>query len=597
MSVGIGLTLDDIRMVEIEFLADRMSAREALWVQRDWCARTVHGTSKYETFAEQFSFAIRGGDCFEHVNFVDNDRVILRAERYGGNGVYRNGGGSRCGNMAGYQLKGIGPNPLVGDHARTWHSYGGLNARDAVYEALMAQILHRVLPIGTAKVHGIILTSSAGAYYEGDEAGAPWTRGWGAILVREICLRPGHFLRVPDYKPKRGGPVRLAPDSIRVKCINRALRAAFPNTEEFIQRLGGFLRNCANQFAVAKLARLTHGSVCPSNLCFDGRWIDLTNTSFIGGGQNVGGCPPIYEEPFTVREIIAEFLDTFSKYNDLDLNPGPLIRYYDEQLDAYCTQNLPLLFGIEPVSVAHVMRTAESRAFLFQVSLVLKSGRTVVNKWPTAVSEDDPVMLLQQGLFVSCLDPALGLKMLAPLKHVAPGFVPITATTQFARFLHAAHAASDDGPELQNFVRLCAIEALKRTLFAEYFFKGRMAKHINALLTVDPFSCRRLLEDSISLSEWIFAFPNAGRSYLYRSENFSLAFEAYRSCYIVDSASTGTQFVVDGADGVLKIVDQWSARDLAAHAYDFRVPLKRLLRALQLLQEVGKPARCCETLV
>lgn len=597
MSVGTGLTLDDIRMVEIEFLADRMSAGEALWVQQDWCAQTVRGKSKYQAFAEQFSVAIRAGDCFEHVNFVDHHTVVLRAERYGGNGVFRNGGGSRCGNMAGYQLKGIGPNPLVGDHNRTWHSYGGLNARDAVYEALMAQILGRVLPIGTAKVYGVILTSSASAYYEGDEPGAPWTRGWGAILVREVCLRPGHFFRVPDYKPKRGGPARLAPDSIRVKSINRALRDALPNTGEFIQRLGGFLRNCANQFAVAKLARLTHGSICPSNLCFDGRWIDLTNTSFIGGGQNVGGCPPIYEEPYTVREIIAEFLDTFSKYNDLDLNPGPLIGYYDEQLDAYYMRSLPLLFGIEPEAVAHAMRTAEGRDFLFQVSLVLKSGGAVVNRWPTSMSENDPVLLLQQGLFASCFDSEVGLKMLAPLKHVAPGFVPTIATTQFTRLVHAAHeAALDDGLDLRNFVRLCAIEALKRTLFAEFFFKGRLAKHINALLSVDPFSCRKLMDDSIVLSEWIFAFPNACRSYLYRSDNFSLIFDARKGCYCTLIHRTGAQSVVDGADRALKVVDQRPARDFVAHAYDFRVPLKRLLRSLEPLQEGRNPVRSRETL-
>lgn len=594
MSVGDGLSLADVGIAEIEFLADRVSAGEALWVQRDWCSRTSHGKSRYQAFAEQFAFVVRGAECFADVEFVDHETVVLRAERYGGNGVCRNAGGSRCGNMAGYQLKGVGPNPLVGDHDTVWHSYGGLNAKDAVYEALMAQVLGRVLPVGAAKIHGVILTSSTGAYYEADEPGAPPARGWGAILVREICLRPGHFLRVPDYKPKRGGPVRLAPDSIRVRRINRALRAAFPDTGELIRRLGGFLRNCADQFAAAKLARLTHGGIYPSNLCFDGRWIDLTNTSFIGGGQNVGGSPPMYEEPFAVREIIAEFLDTFSKYNGLDLNPRPLIRYYEEQLDAYYTRNLPFLFGMDPKAISGVMCGAEGRAFLLQVTHVLSSGSPVINRWPAALSASDPVLMLQEGLFISRFDSELGLKVLAPLQRVAPGFNPAMAAAQFATIVRAAHgAASDGGPDPRNFVSLCAIEALKRTLFAEYFFKGRMAAHIKAVLAGDPRSCRRLMDDSIAASEWIFALPSRGRSYLYRSEKLSLAFDSRSGCYMVDGSGAGDERVLDHAGAAIGVVDQRPAGDFVVQAYDFRVPLQRLLRTLALLQERSNPTRCC----
>ncbi|HAI2223197.1 TPA: MchC protein, partial [Escherichia coli] len=39
---------------------------------------------------------------------------VFHAERYGGSGIQRNGGGARCGFDGNYQVKRIGSNPLVG---------------------------------------------------------------------------------------------------------------------------------------------------------------------------------------------------------------------------------------------------------------------------------------------------------------------------------------------------------------------------------------------------------------------------------------------------------------------------------------------------
>lgn len=597
-SAGAGLTVDDLRPLEVEFVANRIRCDEALWVSNEWVERTPEKEHALRAFARQFSAAVRGGECFASMPYENDETVVLKAERYGGPGVGQNGGGSRCGNIDGYQLKGIGPNPLVGDHDRIWHSYGGLNARDGVYEALMAKVLARVLPVGVARIYGVILTARDGAYYEGEESDPSWTRGWGAILVREICLRPGHFLRVPNYKPRRdrGRGVRIPPDSVRVRNINRALRAAFPTIEELIQRLGEFLRNCAEQFAFAKLARLAHCGVGPSNLCFDGRWIDLTNTTFIEGGKNLGGMPPIYEEPLAVRQIVAEFLDTFSKYNALELDARPLIKYYEQQLGAYQAYHLPFLFGIDPATVAHLTQSANSRALLSQVARVLNSGRTVITGWPTCLSENDPVLGLQRGLFASLFDRRVGFAELAPLERVAPGFSADLAAARFATLVRAAHGAAPDRiPGLANFAHLCAIDALKRTVFAEYFFRGLLVRRIKGLLDTEPFACRGLIEESIALAEWIFKPAEDGCSILYRSDGFSLAFDARAGSYIVTAKGSNGSLATCDPAAALTAAERSPLEDFVVQSYDFRVPLRRLLSALIRMRMPRESAgRLCE---
>lgn len=61
---------------------------------------------------------------------------IFHAERYGGSGIQRNGGGARCGFDGSYQIKGMGTNPLVGKGTDGRHSNGALGAIHAIYEAL-----------------------------------------------------------------------------------------------------------------------------------------------------------------------------------------------------------------------------------------------------------------------------------------------------------------------------------------------------------------------------------------------------------------------------------------------------------------------------
>lgn len=515
----------------IDFMVTRFSSSKAVWVGRNFYS--IVDAETYKNFENQFSYVISDNECFEEFGFDRRDSKICQAEHYGGIGVGDNGGGVRCGNFDGFQIKGIGKNPLVGSEKEKWHSYGGLHAKDAVYELIYAQVLEKLLPVGVAKIHGVIFTTSKGAYKSYTDADGQFTTDWGALLVREICLRPGHFIRSPRYKPNRNNStIRIPSDMVRVKSINKHFRESFNSTNDLIMYLGKFLQNCANQFAFARVARVMHTGICPSNLCFDGRWIDLTNSSFIGGGENLGGTPPFYDEPFAVIDILREFTDTFSKYNHIDLNVNPLINYYTEQLSSYFSYHAAFLFAIEYSQLEEAAKDNEYKILVEQVGLIINSGKMVINQWPEKIKSKDPVIALIKGLFLSLCNEKESDEQFDLIPHIK-NFSRHTAIENFKRVIHSVYCS----PSIQNityvnYISSAAIAALKRALFPEYFYKIRLDKQIELTLSQNAIDgSGELIDDSIAIAEWVFASIEEDFIYIFKSSSISIYFNKMEGIY------------------------------------------------------------------
>jgi hypothetical protein len=566
------ITIGDLSDTNVGFVANRAHVADAVWVRGGFYSEDVADT--HRRFSEQFSYLIRDSECFSSLRF-DSDQRLMIAERYGGEGIGTNGGGVRCGNWGAFQIKGIGCNPLVGTRDNVWHSYGGLNAQDAIYEAIYAEALSRILPCGVVTVFGVILTANDAAYSEVGE------RGWGALLVREICLRPGHFLRSRAYRPTPGTKAHIARDTARVRDVNRGLHSRFAAVRDVVRWLGQFLQNCANQLAFARVARIAHGAITPSNLCFDGRWIDLTNVSFIDGGTNVGGRPAFYEEPAAVVNCLVEFAETFGKYNEIELTVRPLVDYYFQQLEGYNKYYLSTLFGISPKLVSGCTSKAEYLLLVQQASLVLHSGNCVVDCWPEAIVANDPVIALQSALFVSLSNPTRAFEQLSRLRGIDSRFRPQEMVTAFKEVVASAFQnAKNDFGNMVGFVHLCAIEALKRSLFVEYFYKRRLIGGIRRVLDTDPYAARALIEDSIEITEWLFAPPEAGTTSLFRGNGLSLSFRAQNGTFVFESSRTGTTSTHRDVQSLIEAVQSCANADFITHGYNFKTNLLVLLHTL-----------------
>ncbi|WP_434574595.1 hypothetical protein J3P88_07825 [Pseudomonas sp. Z3-6] len=196
------------------------------------------------------------------------------AERYGGDGILRNGGGGRCGFDGDYQLKGIGPNNLVGANSDEAHGNGLLSLETAVYESIWAEIINIALPYGAMRTVAII---SMGTEFNQD--GKTYARG---LLVREAAVRPAHFIRAPYFNDI--SPDSLCSDARRVKLAVQRLIEFLPAGPdgELVSNLGFGLvelaKRYARQFAAARAKRIIHYNVSASNVSLNGAWLDLSGT-------------------------------------------------------------------------------------------------------------------------------------------------------------------------------------------------------------------------------------------------------------------------------------------------------------------------------
>jgi len=211
------------------------------------------------------------------------DKKLFFAERYGGDGISTNGGGGRCGFDGVFQLKGLGPNQLVGDRPRDTygnsHANGFLSLDVAIYEYIWAEIINVALPYGAVKSVAVIDLE-----LDFEEPDQKLRRG---LLVRLPAVRPAHFIRALYFKEEKKG--LLSEDARRVKETMHKLVYFLPKpadnikTDTLEEKLcAGIIElamRYAEQFSAAKAKRIYHQSISASNITLTGGWMDLAGST------------------------------------------------------------------------------------------------------------------------------------------------------------------------------------------------------------------------------------------------------------------------------------------------------------------------------
>ncbi len=234
----------------------------------------------------------------------------FHAERYGGSGLQRNGGGARCGINGHYQVKGIGANPLVGKGSDSRHSDGALGATHAIYEALWSEVLAKILPFGAVRTQAVLLTDRRSDNSH-DQTLSPSRR---ALLIREPVIRPAHFERAPYFRPQSKYVGRLMHDAQRVKSVIRKLPLNLPTPQAgyskeadrdlriyCIEGLCELARRQAIQMAFCR-TRFLRLTTSPSNIAIDGRVLDFNGLSCLFPGDQ----PYDFGYKLRLKELIKE---------------------------------------------------------------------------------------------------------------------------------------------------------------------------------------------------------------------------------------------------------------------------------------------------
>lgn len=361
---------------------------KVIWINQNKLGFEEGNLCKEKVFRETFSYYISAHD--NEPSKSAREELAVYSDRYGGAGTNSNGGGARSAYIDNYQVKGIGRTVLAHEERDVWHSYGGLTAIEAVYEAAMSLVCSNILPCGAIKHVGVISTGEESAFYY------DLTPTQGALLVRRSALRPAHLLRNAWYKNRD-----LLSDNARTKFSCQNFYNILGGEKTLQSTLHNFVLNCANQSALSFLIRFFHGSISPSNISIDGRWLDLANTGFTPSGKNYGGPFPVHEEWKKVAGIIDELVYSINKYTGSNIDSDYLIRGYFDLFDNYIAFHLPAPLGL-PYS--NRVQKNKSKADLIKVLFRTVEGTgKVETEWPDKVLYDDPFLRLIESLYFNFL--------------------------------------------------------------------------------------------------------------------------------------------------------------------------------------------------
>ncbi|EBB7877833.1 hypothetical protein CKB75_24350, partial [Salmonella enterica] len=225
----------------------------------------------YDKILDEYSWVIP-----DNKEYHSGSEKVFFAERYGGIGNGIHGGGGRCGYDGNrYQIKGIGQTPLIGKVTTddSGQSNGELDIYSAIYESLWSAILQGTLPYGVNKCLAIIYLNDINPVKQR------------ALIIREICLRPAHFIPAAYFKKNSDSERKKDVQRVIDMCLNlpAILKKTFNlknNVDDDIISTGltMFARRQAKQLGFS-LSHFLYHSISSSNFSIDGKWHDFTSLS------------------------------------------------------------------------------------------------------------------------------------------------------------------------------------------------------------------------------------------------------------------------------------------------------------------------------
>jgi hypothetical protein len=558
------------------FSAARLTSTRTIWVSENY--RKLHpgkdlSAVKHE-FNDRFSYAIPGGETFDDLEFDLAQQVECYAERYGGVGIANNGGGARCGDIGSFQVKGIGKNPLAAKRSNdVHHTYGGFKAVYAINEAIYAHIINRIAPAGAAEIYGVTLLGPKSAYVKDTE------RGWGAQLVREKVLRPASFMRAWTFEIDQARYPTMLSDVGRVRSAHVSAWKTFGHQNAVMDFLIELADRIACQMSFARIARLMHGAVSPSNMCLDGRWLDLTNTTFCCSTKNYAGgnrnTPSFYEELWAIPSIMEQLAKYFVKYMGLALPVREIKEHYRNAAREGLTHHLSYIFGLDEFPTGALDR-AETRSLRDVVMRALSSGKVSYGRWPETYPQDDNILTLIQIFFTAAfLEEQFGGISDGQLdeqhEHAMASIAPFLS---YMRHAHQTRCYSKIA--YKYYLIVTAIVSIKRCVLPAYFYKGRMESVVNTFFRDNDIeSVERFLYDSVEVADWAFSGLVGDEVVVLKAPSIEIRYSLVSSAFLLLTKNAPSLLFKKIGDLCGSIGPELTK----LHGYDFDFYLKQLSRA------------------
>ncbi|RYY74175.1 MAG: hypothetical protein EOO52_15035 [Gammaproteobacteria bacterium] len=507
-SQSISARVEDFPPLLAPYRGFKCTTGQSSWINSSDAPASISASGKewnVDTMLSEFAYCVAGSDYFPVANFDLSKSYTLLAERYGGRGVGGNGGGARCGLVNGIQLKGSGGNCLVGQGVDWWHTTGCLQLTDAVVEVIYAGLIQTILPSGAARCYGIIDTSMPAPYYLNGDRNTI-LNGRGALLLREALLRPAHFIRSPHFVSSPTSRPLLAPDTLRVKQAIKSLQTYAQANGGIETILSRSLAANARQFAVAKLQRITHSTITPSNLSFGGEWLDLTTCSLVPSGINYKfgmNQPSFYLEAIVVPQAYEELVDTYNKYIGCKINSARLNDYYQQAFLRSAYRESPQIFGLG----SYVLKPAYHQ--LYQplaeyLHQIIGRDKGITSGYPRVRENTDPLHVVLRNLYLSLSNTNLVDEQ--SLQQLPIRF-PASLVENFRNLMRVGFQRYARGaPDFTSYCKRAVIQLFRREFLRDIGYRNRINDTIHPLVDQGTINFQGFID--FHHNSFKFAFNN-----------------------------------------------------------------------------------------
>jgi hypothetical protein len=453
-------------------------------------------------FINDFSYlTISLNESLNH-RLNNQDMVTMRAEIYGGDGCGGNAGGVRCGILNGFQMKGIGRNPLVGRNVHQNHSNGTLNLIDGALELIYAKILDRFLPNGAVNIPAIIYTGNNTAFsrYGKDEE---YSSDHGCIILREPALRPAHFMPCENYT---GSLTELSSQfkSKRIEVLYDNLKNICGDNKGFVKFICEFILISASQFSHAKIFGLMHGTLSFSNQSLDGRWLDLTCTTFIDGYTNCNvsanpGVLPFLRQHEVAIETTRRLFWEYSKHHELALDINPLHELFLSAYSEGTWRSFLEFWSIYDENLINDIGQADREMTLTLFFKFCMLDSKIDFRSPSDIPEVNFPLQLSITVLASIAREKLDDR---PILGASAKEANFFLSIMFELF---KNYASRKNTSLLRVVTASAIVIIRRTTIMAFFYRGNIIELLKEIVNVENFDVKdvaKFIDKSIKLFEW-----------------------------------------------------------------------------------------------
>lgn len=265
----------------VPFQVVRVGGATVAWLNRRWFAEQGIEIWNESVRAQAEAWLLRNFAFVVPCAAHDGPRHTFMADRYGSTeGLSPHGGSGRVATRGCFQVKGVGPTPLVGKGVRDGHSHGCLSLAEALREAIYAEVAAAEFPYGAVPIIAIIdLGSNYSSPDRREKYDQDVRRG---LLVRPFVFRPSHIERAPLYGSGNDTRLEQLADARRAKRAYRWWKEQIATGDmRFAVPPGELFHRLGRQIGFGQAHRLFNGGYFSSNLSARGELLDFGNMHWL----------------------------------------------------------------------------------------------------------------------------------------------------------------------------------------------------------------------------------------------------------------------------------------------------------------------------